>query len=83
MQVQKKFHEDRMTKVGASDLLNPYDNVTVGIDILAECLNEGKGLEWALHCYNGWVEHADYMQVTGQVSDYTESVLKLYEELKG
>ena len=83
MQVQKQFHEDRMVKVGATDLLNPYDNVAVGIDILAECLNEGKGLEWALHCYNGWVEYADYMQATGQVSDYTESVLKLYEELKG
>lgn len=83
MQVQKKFHETRMTKVGVADLLNPYDNVTVGIDILAECLNEGKGLEWALHCYNGWVEYADYMEATGQVSDYTESVLMLYEELKG
>lgn len=83
MQVQKKFHEDRMVKVGATDLLNPYDNVAVGIDILAECLNEGRGLEWALHCYNGWVEYADYMQATGQVSDYTESVLKLYGELKG
>lgn len=83
MQVQKKFHEDRMVKVGATDLLNPYDNVAVGIDILAECLNEGKGLEWALHCYNGWVEYADYMQATGQVSDYTESVLMLYEDLRG
>ena len=83
MQVQKQFHEDRMVKVGATDLLNPYDNVAVGIDILAECLNEGRGLEWALHCYNGWVEYADYMQATGQVSDYTESVLKLYGELKG
>lgn len=83
MQVQKKFHEDRMVKLGATDLLNPYENVAVGIDILAECLDEGKGLEWALHCYNGWVEHADYMEVTGQVSDYTESVLMLYGELKG
>ena len=83
MQVQKKYHADRMAKVGATDLLNPYDNVAVGIDILAECLSEGKGLEWALHCYNGWIEYADYMQATGQVSDYTESVLMIYEELKG
>lgn len=83
MQIQKKFNEDRMVKVDADDLMNPYDNVAVGIDILAECLNEGKGLEWALHCYNGGSSYADFMEVTGQVSDYTESVLMLYEELKG
>lgn len=83
MQVQKRFHEARMDKLGADDLLDPYDNVTVGIDILAEKVHADKGLEWALMAYNGGNSYANDMKAIGDVSEYTVSVIKLYEELKG
>jgi len=36
MQIQQKFHLDRMERLGVTDLLDPVQNVVVGIDILAE-----------------------------------------------
>ena len=82
MQVQKRFHEDRMDKLGVTDLLDPYQNVAVGIDILAEKVKQG-GLEWGLMAYNGGNSYANDMKAIGNVSEYTVSVIKLYEELKG
>lgn len=81
MQIQPRWHSERMQQLGCTDLLNPYQNVTVGIDILAEKL-EG-GLEWGLMAYNGGNQYADSMQARGEVSEYAEAVIMLAEELKG
>lgn len=40
MQVQEKWHRDRMERLGISDLLDPYQNTLVGIDYLAELLDK-------------------------------------------
>lgn len=53
MQVQKKWHKARMKKVGATDLLDPYDNVSVGIDYLAELYGIYGNYHKALMAYNG------------------------------
>lgn len=53
MQIYKSCHEDRMLRLGVSDLLDPVENVTVGIDIMAELMDMGNGIEWALSYYNG------------------------------
>lgn len=53
MQIYKSQHEPRMERLGATELLDPYQNVRVGIDYLAELLDEGHGIEWALSYYNG------------------------------
>lgn len=53
MQVQPRWHSDRMEKLGVSDLFDPYQNVLVGVDYLDEMLDEGEGMEWALRAYNG------------------------------
>lgn len=83
MQVQTEWHQDRIERLKTTDMLNPYDNVTVGIDILAEKISKDKGIEWALMAYNGGNSHADMMQQTGQLSEYAETVIKLWQELKG
>ena len=82
MQIQKKWHSARMEKLGCDDLLDPFQNVTVGIDILADKVNEG-GLEWGLMAYNGGDAYADAMKQRGEVSEYAQTVIKLYQELKG
>ena len=52
MQVQEKWHGERMARLGASDLTNPYENVTVGIDILAEKIRDYDTIGEALTVYN-------------------------------
>lgn len=78
MQVWPKWHQDRMDKFGADDLLDPYQNVTVGMDYLFELLDEGKGLEWALAAYNQGPDEADL----GLGFGYAAEVLAIKENLK-
>lgn len=52
MQVREMFHKDRMEKLGVEDLLDPYQNVIVGIDILKEKLNMYDTTYEALTAYN-------------------------------
>ena len=75
MQIQKKWHSGRMEKLGCDDLLDPYQNVTVGIDFLAELIGSGKGVEWALMAYNGGPGYANRLAGEGRVSDYAASVM--------
>ncbi len=53
MQIQPRWHEARIEKLGVDDLLDPVQNVKVGIDFFDELMDMGKGLDWALMCYNG------------------------------
>lgn len=54
MQIWETEHHDRCLKLDAVNLLDPYQNVRVGIDILAELINTYDG-DWdkALSAYNG------------------------------
>lgn len=53
MQIQQRWHLDRMDKLGVSNLLDPFQNVAVGIDYLAELIDYYNGnLEKALIAYN-------------------------------
>ena len=40
MQIQPKWHEDRMRRLGVTDLLDPEQNVRVGADLLSEHLSK-------------------------------------------
>lgn len=54
MQVYRSEHTDRMARLGAWDLLDPYQNVDVGIDILAELIAYYDGdMDRALSFYHG------------------------------
>ena len=81
MQIKKKWHIERMKRLGVTDLLDPYQNVTVGIDLLAELLRYGDSLEWALMCYNGGYEYADKRIANGKISDYAKGVISMSKEL--
>lgn len=81
MQIQPQHHQSRMDRLGATDLLNPKDNVTVGIDILAELLRE-QDTEWAVTAYNAGKKAADFNKQVGVRSEYAESVMTLAEEIR-
>ena len=71
MQIQPRWHEERMERLGVTDLADPYSNFRVGCDFLAELL-EKYTLEEALTAYNsgkpGKSEYAT--SVMGYMEDY-------------
>lgn len=81
MQIQPRWHKERMEELGVTDLLDPYQNVTVGIDILAELLESGKSLEWALMAYNGGHSYANRLEAEGRLSTYASTVIEIASEL--
>lgn len=82
MQIQPQHHKQRMDKLGVSDLLDPYQNVTVGIDLLADLIDENNGTEWAVTAYNAGAGTADYHKTIGTRTEHTESVMRLMEGIK-
>lgn len=80
MQIYKAYHEGRMEELGVTDLLDPYQNITVGIDILKEYQAHYRlPLEWVLMAYNGGPEYAKSLYFAGTISNYAERVLALAE----
>lgn len=71
MQVIEKWHRDRMKRVGATNLMNPADNIMVGCDYLAYNINK-YGLAKGLGVYN-----------TGSavVNGYSKSVMNRYNKV--
>lgn len=75
MQVQKRWHSDRMKRLGVTDLMNPYGNFLVGCDYLAELAEKDRGIEWVLHAYNGGPSYANKLAKAEKVSQYAKNVL--------
>ena len=70
MQIQPKWHSERMDRLGVYNLLDPKQNVLVGVDILAELLDKENGIEWALSYYSG---------NGGAECEYSEKVMSMAE----
>lgn len=51
MQIQPRWHKERMERLGVTDLTDPYSNFRVGCDFLSELLSKYT-LEEALTAYN-------------------------------
>ena len=81
MQIQPRWHKERMKKLGVDDLLDPYQNVLVGIDYLAELYHNNGSMKWALMAYNGGPDYATRKIKAGEISSYASSVLKKAKEL--
>ena len=75
-----------MARLGCFDLLDPEQNVTVAVDLLAELLEKYEGnIEMALTAYNMGCSGAykNCFQYGKYSSSYSEAVLAYAEELKG
>ena len=70
MQVQPRWHSERMARLGVTDLMDPFSNFRVGCDYLAELLEKYQ-LPVALTCYNtGKPGHNQYADdVIGYLED--------------
>lgn len=76
MQIQPRWNEERMKQLGCTDLLDPFQNVTVGIDILAELIEENPDVYWVLMAYNGGQAYATRNINKGIYSDYAIEVVE-------
>lgn len=72
MQVQEKWHWDRMERLGVKDLNHPFGNFRVGCDFLAELLDRYT-VEEALTAYN---------RGTPGQNEYSRRVMENYEAWK-
>ena len=82
MQIQLRWHSERMEKLGCTDLLNPYDNVTVGIDYLSDLVKYyGGDMGTALTAYNGGYAYANKLKAKGAISKYAKGVLIAANEI--
>lgn len=84
MQVQERFHGDRMADLGVTDLTDPCSNFRVGCSYLAEMIERYDGsTEMALVAYNAgpsgaykhWFSNGVYS------NQYSQSVLEYMEGL--
>lgn len=75
MQIQPRWNAERMNRLGCLDLLDPYQNVTVGVDIVAGYLDDGYSLEWTLMAYNGGPSYANNWYSQGVISDYAREII--------
>lgn len=74
MQIQPKWHQERMVRLGVTDILDPYQNVLVGVDYFAEMLSYDRGIAWALMAYNGGTTYANELTNEGVISSYVTDV---------
>ncbi len=86
MQIQPKWNAERMERLGCVDLLDPFQNVTVGIDVLAELIDKDTDLYWVLMAYNGGQAYATKNMKNETYSDYaiyvTERATELEKEIE-
>ena len=75
LQIQPRWHSKRMAKLNCPDLLDPFQNVTVGVDYLCELLNKYGDIGKALTAYNAG-------SYKGTVTKYARTVMAKAEELE-
>lgn len=83
MQIQERWHKQRMVALDCDDLLDPIQNVKVGIDYLAELQEKNGNIFWMLHGYNGGIAYANKQAKNGNISNYAADVIARAYELGG
>lgn len=74
MQVIEKWHKDRMERLNVDDLSNPYFNIIVGVDYMAELL-ERYPEEVAVGYYNMGYKAVEFWNNGKIITSYAEKVL--------
>lgn len=84
MQIQTRWHEERMERLGVTDIMLPIQNVTVAIDYLSELLDKYGDMEMALMAYNAGSTGAyNYWFSKGIYSNgYSQEIIRNSERYK-
>lgn len=79
-QVSERWHKKRMNKLGVTDLLDPYSNILVATDYLAELCEDTGDMYTALAYYGGWVNSNGTLK--RNADSYISSLMKRAEDLE-
>jgi hypothetical protein len=86
MQIQEKWHTERMEALGVTDLYNPYANMEVGVNYLKEIQDRylaSSGEHCVLMVYNMGYSRANELWAEGVYSTaYTRQILQRAQEIK-
>lgn len=82
MQVSMRWHSDRAARLGVTDFYDPYGNILIGVDYIAELFAKYKDPRLVLMLYN--MKHNDAIKSynKGEISGYAKSVLAKAEVYK-
>jgi soluble lytic murein transglycosylase-like protein len=82
MQINEKFHKDRMSKLNVSDLFSPHDNILTGTDYLRELFGKYDTAE-VIICYNMGENKAKKLFARGiYETAYSRKILERSAELE-
>ena len=80
MQIQRKWHNERICRLKCDDMYDPYQNILVGMDYLAELYEGDMTTEWVLMAYNGGRTWANKHARIGYTTKYAREVLDIMDE---
>lgn len=82
MQISPKWHGERMERLEVDDLTDPYGNMLVAADYLAELFEEWEDPGVVLMKYNGDSRAEECAETGAEISDYAKDILELSAELE-
>lgn len=82
MQIIPSCHTDRISRLGVTDIWDPYSNILIGTDLINELLKTYKDPGLALMCYNMGEGAALYKYNNHGYSGYALEVLRIKEEIE-
>lgn len=82
MQIYVKYHEDRMKRLGVTDIFDIRGNILVGVDYLSELFSKYEDPAMVLMVYNGDSSAWIYWNSDGNISKYANKILKRSADLE-
>ena len=82
MQINEKYHTERMKTLGVTDIYGIDGNIHLGADYLAELFSENDDLYLVLMCYNMGPGKAQKLYEQGKYSRYALYVSERTEQLE-
>lgn len=82
MQIQQRWHYERIRKLKCTDLSDPYQNILVGMHYLAELFEGDMSTEWVLMAYNGGRSWANKHARIGYTTKYARAVIDIMDEFQ-
>jgi soluble lytic murein transglycosylase-like protein len=81
MQIHPIYFLAEMEALSVTDLLDPYQNILLGLAYLQELYATGHDTAWVLMAYNGGQSYASTLAAQGVTSNYAKQVMERAEEL--
>lgn len=81
MQINERWHKDRMERLGVRDLFDERGNILVGTDYLSELFEKYEDVYLSLMIYHGESDAIEKLE-NGETSEYAEVILERSAELE-